>query len=337
MSIGAQFLCQDFEECMASVKKAEEAGYAYAWFVDSQILWQDVYVYIAAGLDRTERIVFGTAVTNPWTRHVTVTASVFATLAQLHPGRLVLGIGRGDSSLRTMGMNPVPTKLLRESIPALRGLMAGETVEISGADVHFRWVERDVGVPICMSATGPKNLRSAGGLADRVMLYVGVNPESVRWAIDHVRAGAEKAGRDPDAVSFSVLTAMWVSDDQEEAWAKCRWAPAACANHIEDTMKRNPEHGMPEPMTRLPQARDAYDYYAGHLDSAADHTEYLTGDLVDDFAIAGSAEKCLAKVRELEALGIDEVSCAYQNGAFDQMDRVGREIVAPLAAAGTAR
>ena len=102
-------------------------------------------------------------------------------------------------------------------------------------------------------------------------------------------------------------------------------------------MKRNPEHGMPEPMTRLPQARDHYDYYAGHLDSAADHTDYLTGELVDDFAIAGSAEKCLAKVRELEALGIDEISCAYLNGELDQMDRVGREIVKPLAAAGVSR
>lgn len=337
MSIGAQFLCQDFEECMASVRKAEEAGYAYAWFIDSQILWQDVYVYLTSGLDRTERIVFGTAVTNPWTRHVTVTASAFATLAQLHPGRLVLGIGRGDSAVRTMGMNPVSTKLLRESVPALRELLAGRTVRINDADVHLRWVHEDVGVPICLSATGPKNLRAAGALADRVMLYVGVNPASVRWAIDHVRAGATEAGRDPDVIRFSILTAMWVSDDQEEAWAKCRWAPAACANHIEDTIKRNPEHGMPEPMTRLPQARDAYDYYAGHLDSSADHTEYLTGELVDDYAIAGSAEKCLAKARELEALGVDEISCAYQNGAFDQMDRVGREIIAPLAAAGAAR
>ena len=54
-------------------------------------------------------------------------------------------------------------------------------------------------MPIMMSATGPRNLRDAGALADRVMLYVGVNPTSVRWAIDHVRAGAEDAGRDPDA------------------------------------------------------------------------------------------------------------------------------------------
>ena len=81
-------------------------------------------------------------------------------------------------------------------------------------------------------------------------------------------------------------------------------------------------------MTRLPQARDHYDYYAGHLDSAADHTDYLSGELVDDFAIAGSAEKVHApRCRELEALGIDEISCAYLNGELDQMDRVGREII----------
>ena len=65
MKIGAQFLCQDFEECIVSIEKAEESGYERAWFVDWQMLWQDVYVYMTRGLDRTDRIVFGTAVTNP--------------------------------------------------------------------------------------------------------------------------------------------------------------------------------------------------------------------------------------------------------------------------------
>ena len=90
---------------------------------------------------------------------------------------------------------------------------------------------------------GPKNLRVAGALADIVMIYVGVNPVSVRWAIDHVRAGAEEAGRDPDSVEIAALCAMWVSEDQEEAWDTCRWAPAACANHIEDVTRRNPSTG----------------------------------------------------------------------------------------------
>ena len=93
-------------------------------------------------------------------------------------------------------------------------------------------------------------------------------------------------------------------------------------------MKRNAAHGMPETMTRLAQSRDDYDYYEGHLSSDADHTAYLTGELIDDFAIAGSAAKVRGKVQELFGLGIDEISCAYLNGQLDQMDTVGREIIA---------
>ena len=89
-TIGSQFLAQDFDECVASVRKAEAAGYSHAWFVDSQILWQDCFVYMTHALAQTERIVVGTAVTNPYTRHVTTIASTFATLAGLHPGRLAL-------------------------------------------------------------------------------------------------------------------------------------------------------------------------------------------------------------------------------------------------------
>ena len=330
-TIGSQFLAQDFEECVASVRTAEEAGYSHAWFVDSQILWQDCFVYMTHALARTERIVVGTAVTNPYTRHVTTLASTFATLAGLHPGRLALGIGRGDSAVRTMGLNPVKTAMLEESVVVLRELMAGRHATINGADVHLRWIERDPGIPLMMAATGPKNLRVAGALADRVMLYVGINATSVQWAIDHVRAGAESAGRDPGSVKLSVLTAMWVSDDQDEAWDRCRWAPAACANHIADTMRRNAAHGMPETMTRLPQSRDEYDYYAGHLSSEAGHTAYLTGELIDDFTLAGPGEKVRAKARELFALGIDEISCAYLNGCLDQMDTVGREIISAVA------
>ncbi len=335
-TIGSQFTCERFDECIASVRRAEQAGYSHAWFIDSQILWQDCFVYMTSALAATDRIVVGTAVTNPYTRHVTTTASAFATLAELHPGRLELGIGRGDSAVRTMGLNPVKTAFLQESIPVLRDLMASRHVTINDTDVHFRWLAGDAGVPIMMSATGPKNLRLAGSLADRVMLYVGVSPTAVRWAINHVRAGAEEAGRDPDAVAFSVLTAMWVGDDQQAAWDACRWAPAACANHIADTMKRNPAHDMPEEMTRLPQSRDEYDYYAGHLSSEADHTAYLTGELIDDFAIAGPAEKVRTKVQELFGLGVDEISCAYLNGSFDQMDTVGREIISRVTTATTA-
>jgi alkanesulfonate monooxygenase SsuD/methylene tetrahydromethanopterin reductase-like flavin-dependent oxidoreductase (luciferase family) len=288
MRLGAQFLPEDFSTYIESLRTAESVGYDRAWLVDGQMLWQDVYVYLTHGLAATERIAMGPAVTNPFTRHFTVTASVIATLADLHPGRVLLGIGRGDNAVRTLGHDPVPTRELGEVVPMLRELVSGRPIAYRGREVHIRWA--DESVPIMMPATGPRNLRLAGALADIVMVYVGVHPASVRWAIDHVRAGAEDAGRDPDAVEISLLCAMWVGDDQDEAWAKCRWAPAACANH----------------------------------------TAYLTGDLVDDFTLAGSPDKVLSRLRELSELGVDEVSCAYLNGAVDQMKLVGREILPAL-------
>jgi 5,10-methylenetetrahydromethanopterin reductase len=322
MKLGAHFLPEDLPVFIASVRAAEEAGYARAWLVDGQMLWQDLYVYMSHALAATDRIAVGSGVTNPLTRHPSVTASAHATLADLHPGRVLLGIGRGDNAVRTLGLKPVPTADLADTVPRLRAWMAGEEAD----GTRIRWAHEHV--PIMMGATGPRNLRLAGAMADVAMIYVGVHPASVRWAIEHVRAGADEAGRDPAKVSIAALCALYVSDDQERAWEECRWAPAACANHIASTLRWNPDHEMPEEMTRLVAARDAYDYYAGHLDSAAEHTSYLTGELVDDFAIAGPAERCLERVRELGRLGVDEVSTAYLNGRFEQMERV-REAIIP--------
>jgi len=324
MKLGAHFLPENLPEFVASVRAAEDAGYARAWLVDGQMLWQDIYVYMTHALVATERIAVGSGVTNPHTRHPSVTASAHATLADHHPGRVLLGIGRGDNAVRTLGLEPVPTARLAQTVPLLRAWMGGE--EEGGA--RIRWAEERV--PIMMPGTGPRNLRLAGRLADIVMIYVGVHPTSVRWAIEHVHAGAEAAGRDPAEVSIAALCAMHVSDDQERAWEECRWAPAACANHIASTLRSNPDHGMPEEMTRLVAARDSYDYYAGHLDSSAEHTSYLTGELVDDFAVAGPVERCLEKIRELGRLGVDEVSTAYLNGRFEQMERVQETIITAL-------
>ena len=97
-------------------------------------------------------------------------------------------------------------------------------------------------------------------------------------------------------------------------------------------IQRVPDHGMPEELTRLVDARtQAYDY-EGHLDSAAEHTGWVTPELVDDFAITGPPERCLERIRELADLGVDEISTAYLNGRLDQLRLVGREIVPALSA-----
>lgn len=330
MKIGANFLAEDFPVFVDSVKTAEEAGYARAWVVDSQMLWEDVWVYMTRALAATERIEVGVAVSNPLTRHYTVSASAAATLAQLHPGRVILGMGRGDSAVRTIGLKQVATKKFAEILPRMRKLLAGREVEAEGGAIRIRWVSGEH-VPIAVAATGPRNLRLAGALADIAILQNGANPVAVEWAIDQVRAGAEEAGRDPDEVEIAVFCGMWLSEDLREARDQSRWAAACAANHIGDVMGRVPDHGMPEELTRLVEARtQAYDYYGGHLDSSAEHTAWLTDELIDDYAITGPADRCLERIRELGAIGVSEISTAYLNGQVEQMRRVGRDIVPEL-------
>jgi 5,10-methylenetetrahydromethanopterin reductase len=331
MKMGVNFLPEDFPVFLESLQTAERAEYARAWIVDSQMLWEDVWVYMTRGLAATERIQLGVAVSNPLTRHYSVSASSAATLARLHPGRVILGLGRGDSAVRTLGLKQVATRRMAEIVPRVRSLMAGEEVDLEGTPVRIRWASEHV--PLLMAATGPRNLRLAGALADIAMLQVGVHQAGVRWAIEQVRAGAEEAGRDPEEVEIALFCGMWVAEDLEEARTESRWAAACAANHLGDVMKRVPDHGLPEELTRLVQARtQAYDYYEGHLDSSAEHTGWLTPELIDDFAITGPAERCLERIHELEQLGVSEISAAYLNGRLDQLERVGRDIVPALAA-----
>ncbi len=332
MKLGANFLPEEFPVFIKSVQAADVAGYDRAWLVDSQMLWEDVWVYMTRGLEATESLQFGVAVTNPYTRHFTVSASSAATLAQLHPGRVILGIGRGDSAVRTLGRKQVATTKLGAVVPMIRDLMDGKEVELEGTPIRIRWAQGEK-VPILMAATGPRNLRLAGALADIAMLQVGVNPESVEWAISHVHAGAREAGRDPSEIEISLFCGMWVSDDLDAARAETRWAAACAANHLEDVMTRNTDHGMPEVLYQVVLARSQeYDYYEGHLDSSAEHTGYLTEELIDTFAINGSAERCLQQIRDLEAIGVSEIAPAYLNGRLEQMQTVGREIIPALAA-----
>jgi 5,10-methylenetetrahydromethanopterin reductase len=328
--ISAQFMPGDLPVFTESVRKAEEAGYSRAWLVDGQLLWRNVFVYMTHGLAATERIPFGTAVTNPATRHYTVVANAHATLAELHPGRVILGMGRGDNSVRTLGRGPVKTRELEAIIPRVRKLLAAETAVDDGTEMRILWAEPGgPRVPIMMPATGPKNLRLAGALADIVMIQVGGHPAAVKWAIDHIHAGAEAVGRDPAEVETTMYTAMWISEDLDECRRMTRWLAACAANHIEQVARNVPDHGMPREMSRiLDVPRGHYDY-AGHLDPTVERSEY-PDDVVDDFAFNGPPERVLEQLHALAEVGLDEVAPAYLNGRFEQMEIVGGELIPHL-------
>lgn len=93
-------------EVVDLIERAEALGFAGAWVADSQSIMRDAWAVLAAAAGRTERILLATGVTNPVTRHPAVLAGAIATLDELSGGRALLGIGVGESAVRTLGLAP---------------------------------------------------------------------------------------------------------------------------------------------------------------------------------------------------------------------------------------
>ena len=142
LSFGATILpdppCSRFVEL---VQLAEQCGFDNAWTYDSHVLWQDGSVFLPAALAATERIRLGFCVTNPGTREPTVSASYHATLNDMYPGRMVHGIGRGDSARRTIGYDPVTVGEFARSTALIRELMNGRPGTLNDKEIVFEWAQ----------------------------------------------------------------------------------------------------------------------------------------------------------------------------------------------------
>src|SRR6266545_3767520 len=123
---------------------AEGQGFEYAWTYDSHILWQESYATLALAAAQTERIKLGHFVTNPGIRDPTITASWYATMQDVSNGRMVMGIGRGDSSRRVVGLQPVKVAEFERRLRMMKELMNGRPVEWNGKDLELKWVRKDL-------------------------------------------------------------------------------------------------------------------------------------------------------------------------------------------------
>ncbi|GAA3211180.1 TIGR03842 family LLM class F420-dependent oxidoreductase [Actinocorallia longicatena] len=293
--------------------KAERAGFSHVWSFDSHLLWQEPFVIYSQILDRTERVIVGPMVTNPGTRDWTVTASAFATLNEMYGNRTVCGIGRGDSALRTLGLKPTTIKELGECVTAIRELAAGRVADVRGREIHFPWVAEGSELEVWVAAYGPRALALTGEVGDGFILQL-ADPDIVAWTIAAVRASAEKAGRDPDAITFCVAAPAYVGDDLAHQRDQTRWFGGMVGNHIADIVDRYGGDGsaVPQALTDYIKGRQGYDY-AEHGRAGNTHTDFVPDDIVDRFCLLGPVENHLARLRELRDLGVDQFAVYLQH------------------------
>ncbi|WP_240813215.1 LLM class flavin-dependent oxidoreductase [Streptomyces sp. DASNCL29] len=217
--------CDRVDRLAGTARRAEELGFDQVWFPDSQLLWRDVFTALTAAALGTERIGLGSAVTNVVTRHPAVVASAARSVAELAPGRFTLGLGVGNSSVGPIGMRSSTGAELRSGIATLRALLQGEECDFNG--VRSRLRDPDPDVPIHVAASGPRNLRLAGEIADGVILLSGVSRTTLAGATARVREGAEAAGRSTEAIPLTVSAFCAVTDDVE---AEARPLKPICAS-----------------------------------------------------------------------------------------------------------
>jgi probable F420-dependent oxidoreductase len=315
--------------------EAERLGFTHAWTFDSHILWQEPYVIYSQILARTERLIVGPFVTNPASRDPTVTASTFATLNDMYGNRTICGIGRGDSVVRVLGKPPTKLAEVEAAIHTIRELAEGRAIETPAGEVSIPWV-RDGRLEVWMAGYGPKALDLVGRAADGFILQL-ADPVIVRWTVDRVRAAAAEAGRDPDAIKICVAAPAYVGADLAHQRDQCRWFGGMVGNHVADLVRRYGHEGdIPAALTDYIRAREGYDY-AHHGRAGNPDTVFVPDEIVDRFCVLGEVEDHLARLRELEALGVDQFNIYLMHDAQDEtLAAYGERILPAFAGANSA-
>ncbi len=216
----------DLRDGLNYSKYAEEKGFEAVWQAESRLV-RDAIVPMAAYAAVTEKIKVGSGVINNWTRNIGLLASTFLTLDDLAPNRVICGIGAWwDPLAKNVGIDrKKPLTAMKETVLIMRRLLNLERVTFHGEFIHVDGIELDVvhgrreprNVPIMIGATGDQMMEMTGEIADGAVLNYCVPPEYNDRAIELLKNGAKKAGRNFDEIDRPQLIVCSVDNDHDVA------------------------------------------------------------------------------------------------------------------------
>jgi 5,10-methylenetetrahydromethanopterin reductase len=305
----------DPRRCVELAKLAEANGFACIWFAENPFN-RGVLPAAAACAVATRRIGIGMGVFNPYNRHPTLIAMEIGALDELAQGRARLGIGSGIAAATgRMGLQPDrPLAAVRDAITIVRGMLAGEDVSYSGrvfsaSNVKLEYKALRPHMPLLMAARGDQALALCGEIADGLMISNMCPPRFTRHATEAVRRSARAAGRDPPAEFVQYIPCV-ARPDRGEA---CRLAKEALGELLRSYWSLG---------QRVPSAKSALLRADGLSES--DFVTAVEGlragqagaEILDDrfltaFAIAGTADDCLAQARAYLEAGATELVLSF--------------------------
>jgi 5,10-methylenetetrahydromethanopterin reductase len=330
------FTSKDAREAPGEARKLEADGWDGAVMVDSQCMFPDVWAYLAICAQATSRMKLATGVTNPITRHPSVTAAAAASLQMISDGRAVLGIGRGDSALAYVGAQPMSISAFEHYLEILQTYLRGEMVDMADASAmvlnakigfenlaigsaptgsSLKWLaDYDLPkVPVESYATGPKAIASSARVADTVILGLAAEINRVAWGVDVAKAAAQEAGREV-GVGCAVMAVP--HEDVQVARTLARPTVASMSRF---SVMNNKVIG---PATReqteaLLKIAEVYDMNK-HGDAAA-QSKVMSDELVEQFGIVGTVDTCVDRLKAFVDLGLDRMTLFFPQGRQAEM------------------
>jgi 5,10-methylenetetrahydromethanopterin reductase len=325
LKFGIEFVPKDaYWKIAAYALQAEKQGFDNLWITDHYGN-RNVYVTLTAAAIYTNKIIFGTGVTNPWMVNPVITAQAIASLNELAPGRVVLGMGAGDkTTLEAVGIDMgKPLAAVKESIDMFRKLTNGEKVEFkgevfkaAGAKLNFKPANK---IPVYIGAQGPKMLELAGKIGDGVLINAS-HPSDVQFAVQMANEGMKQAGKSPADVDITAYTSFSVNEDPKKAVKAA--APVVAFIVAGSPAAVLEKHGID--VSKADELRAALK--AGDFPKAI---ASVTPGMLDAFSICGTPDVCIEKIAALQKIGISQfvVGSPVGSNVKVAIDLIGQKII----------
>jgi len=281
--------------------QAEKGGFSNLWITD-HFNNRNVYVTLTVAAIYTNKITFGPGVTNPYLVNPVFTAQAIATLNELAPGRVVLGMGAGDrTTLESVGVEmQKPLSAIQEAVDIFRKMTSGESVvykgevfKIAGAKFLFKPKGR---VPVYIGAQGPRMLELAGKIGDGVLINAS-HPKDVEYAVNCVKEGVRQAGRKLDEVDVAVYPSFSVHEDLKKATkAAVPVVSSIVAGSPSQVLER---HGID--VKKAEEIRGALKVNDWGRAFGA-----VSPEMIEAFSVCGTPDMCIERIALLLKFGISQ-------------------------------
>lgn len=345
----------DAATAAAQARLAETHGFSHYWVADSELMSADPYVALTAAALSTRSIVLGTGVAIAGTRIAPVTACAIASVGALAPGRVVLGLGTGNSSRRAMGMPPYRVSQLREHVRVVRGLLSGADVEYREGEMNrtirlfhqqLQLVNTRDRIPVYVAGNAPRAIELAGQVGDGFITSRTNTVEGWRETWARARAGAERSGRNPRELYTMLLTTACLLQPSEsydsprvraeagpwamvalhalyesiknvdDAPAPIRATFAAYKEHADRRLRNNPAYYV--------ELHDGHGLYVQPAEE-----RFVTAELIRHTTMTATPEELRLRLRALEVEGVRQVAFIPTPASFKSfVSEFGEKIIA---------